>query len=128
MTDDKKIENNKTLTDIICPEILELKASMNWRQMSSNDKKKKGFIYNKVLKQQWAVDDNLNWVCEYNALNEIQKRMLLKKELINSYNDLEENDRMLFNEYLNIERNNTKWHTLSQENKRVIFKTLFKFF
>ena len=128
MLDNEKIEINKTLTDIIDPEILEFKAMFHWRQMSSSKKKQKGFVYNKVLQHSWGISEPLNWVVEYSELTDVQKRILLKKELINAYNELNSDDKVLFNEYLALPKENVKWNTLTQENKRIVIKTLFKIF
>ncbi len=118
-------DSQKILQDIIDKNILEENAMIHWGEMSSNKKKQKGFKYNKVLQNNWNLQESLNWVNEYFALNELQKRLLLKRELINAYNALKQEDRELFNSYLDINPKATSWIMLTALEKQKIFKNIF---
>lgn len=128
MINNEEANVNKTLTDIIDPDKLTLNAILHWGRMDNSKKKQKGCVYNKILQKQWNIDTNFEWDCEYHNLAEVQKRMLLKKELINAYDNLEKTDKMLFNQYLDINTENTKWYTLNKDDKKKIIRALFNIF
>lgn len=118
----------KTLQDIIDKDILEKKALEHWSEISTAQKKKRGYKYNKVISNSWNIREEFNWLDEYFALDEIQKRMLLKRELINAYNALNGEDRKLFNSYLEIDETISSWLKLRTKDKQKIFKAIFNFY
>lgn len=118
----------KTLQDILDRNIFERRAMIHWTEMSLDKKKKKGFKYNKVLKHTWNIHEDFQWLNEYFALDELQRRLLLKKELINAYNNLNDDDRLIVNQYLNIRETVKKWICLNSDEKKNLIKGVFNFF
>lgn len=119
---------SKTLSDILDRDALERKAMIHWTEMSAKKRKKKGYKYNQVLKGSWLVQESFEWLNDYFTLQEVQKRLLLKKELINAYNNLATEDRILVNQYLNIREQNSRWMQLTSEEKKQLIKAVFNFF
>ena len=125
---EQKCEINKTLQDIIDKDILSQMANIHWSELSENKRQKKILVYNKILLNNWGVDKEIKWSNNYSELNELQKRLLLKKELINAYNILSESDRVIVNEYCNIQKDKRIWINLSENERQSLFRAIFNIY
>lgn len=117
--------STKILKDLIDKDLIEAKAIVNWQMLPSIKKKQKSYKYNQVLTNQWRVDSTKNWSCKYIDLTVEQKRLLLKKELINTYNALSEDDKLLLEQYLNLDKAAKEWVSLSSDDKKKLIQLIF---
>lgn len=117
----------KTLQDILNRERLERQAVVNWFEMPLEKRKQKAKQYNHIIQEQWNVQEDLKWDDDYFKLNEFQKRLLLKRELVNAYNMLSTEDKQLLQDLLQLETSIFKWHLLSGQDKRKIIRAVFNF-
>ena len=117
----------KTLQDILNRERLERQAVVNWFEMPLEKRKQKAKQYNHIIQEQWNVQEDLKWDDDYFKLNEFQKRLLLKRELVNAYNMLSTEDKQLLQDLLQLETSIFKWHLLNGQDKRKIIRAVFNF-
>lgn len=128
MTNTNNETTHKILQDFLCKKRIECRAVINWFKLPTTVKRKKIRKYNKILQNYWNIQSQLEWPDDFFELNEIQRRLLLKNELINVYNNLSIDDKRCVNSILELNENHLSWICLTSSEKKKLLKAVFNFF
>lgn len=111
---------NKELLDIISYEAILKRTEDDWDCKTFKEKKRKGKKFTYVCKL-YNVKDN-NWILPFNSLSSFQKSLLIKGEVIRTYNALPNKDKTILKNYWNLHKFATKWYNLLSVDKITILK------
>ena len=103
---------------LISPSSVLVRAEKNWNSKSNleriNSSRKYGHIF---------VNHNLisnDWKNDFNELSKSQRNILLKGELIRTYDSLSNNDKSLIKRSLGLKTFASKWFKLTSRDKRIL--------
>ena len=110
----------KKLDDYVSLESIRKRAIENWDNKTVDEKRKKSERYKHVSEIYGYY--GLKWNKSFLELNDFQQMVVMKAEIIRTYDMLNVYYRKVFNEYLGLEENAKKWHLLSFKSKNKIME------
>lgn len=115
---------NITLKDIFSKESIIKRAKENWDLSSTFYKVKKApKKYNHIFRGKNIVINDWNNIFDNLAVP--QKRILIKGELIRTYDDLPNSDKTKIKKLLNLSVFSSKWYRLPKEDKNKLLKHIY---
>lgn len=86
----------------------------DWNSKSSFDRKKK------VRKYKHLFSEKVNWLVDFDNLNDFQQKLLIKSQIINLYNSLSSHEKTELMKIYELKNFSNKWHKLSFQDKSKI--------
>ena len=98
------------------------RAMDRWNKKSNSDKIRDGLKYEHVLKKLGLASNA--WSCDFYALTKHQQSLLLKGELIRTYDSLCVSDKLKVKKKFNLSRFSNNWFNMDKKDKKTLLKVL----
>lgn len=114
------MSNNLTLNDVFNKESIIKRAEESWNFKQEKDRIRAGKKYNHIfLKLKIPI---VGWENSFNDLSYHQKVILIKGELIRTYDSLPNKDKTLIKDKFKLTMFSSKWYRLSNKDKNKLLK------
>lgn len=109
-----------TLSEIFNKDAIEARARNFWDDKSSNARNKIGRKYNHLFIG--AEDTLIPWDNNFNELLKVQKNLIVKGELIRTYDNLPNKDKTKLKNMFGLSVFSSKWFKLPSKDKELLLK------
>lgn len=111
-----------TLNDIFNQESVKKRAREHWNYKDENSRLLSGKKYNHIfIKHNMSMND---WRNEFDGLSSSQQKLLIKSEIIRTYDSLPNTDKSKIKSSFKLSIFASKWFKLPSEDKKKILKCM----
>ena len=110
-----------TLDDLLIRNYVSQRTREKWDREGDEYKECRGAKYAHIFKNPNNV---LNWKVDFSELSRGQQSVLMKREIINTYDLLSHEEKKKLQDKLNLSRSPNKWFNLPPKDKKKILKVI----
>lgn len=107
-----------TLNEIFNGNTIRKRAELSWNEKSYKTKIMSMYKYRHILKKYYPNEENSNWNITFDQLSRCQQNILIKGELIRTYDLLPNHDKTRIKKEFKLSRYSSKWYKLDSKDKK----------
>lgn len=115
---------DNTISNILSKMAIVCRAKENWNEKDSHKRVSAGIKYRHIFKK-FHMPEN-NWENDFSELTENQQSILIKGELIRTYDKLSNRKKTILKHSLGLSSFSSKWFKLSPKDKKLLLKLILK--
>jgi len=117
-------ETNDVITKILSQDTIIKKARENWNSKGSIEKTRCGQKYRHVFEK--LKLPQVSWDNSFDNLSSGQMNILIKGELIRTYDSMPNKDKTRIKEHFGLSAFSSKWFRLSPSDKKILLNSILK--
>lgn len=114
--------NSENVISLLSLETITKKASERWNAKTSTERLKTSSKYRHIFVK-YNLEKN-DWTNQFAELSRHQQNILLKGELIRTYDAMSNKDKSKIKEHFGLPRFSSKWFKLDQKGKKLLLSSI----
>ena len=116
--------NNDSINNVLSHETIVGRAREKWDSKKSEDRIRSGHKYRHIFEK--LNIPKANWDCSFESMNKSQMSILIKGELIRTYDSLPNKEKTRIKEHFGLSTFSSKWFRLPPCDKKILLNSVLK--